>query len=74
MKVSVDVYTKDLDAALEAFKAAFIANASSINLRVNEDWNTKVFENFELTFEADHKSLAIEAVSSDNFKADSDEL
>jgi hypothetical protein len=74
MRVAVDVYTTDLEAVLEAFKSAYIANAKDINLRVNEEWNTKIFENFELTFEADHKSLAIEAVSNDNFKADATEL
>jgi hypothetical protein len=74
MKVAVDVYTKNLDAVLDAFKSAYIANAKDMNLRVNEEWNTKTFENFELTFEADHKSSAIEAVNTEDFKANADDL
>jgi hypothetical protein len=74
MEVAVDVYTKDLEAVLEAFKSAYIANAKDIALRVNEEWNTKTFENFELSFEADHKSLAIEAVNTKEFKADANDL
>ena len=54
MKVSVDVYTKDVDAALEAFAQAIEAGATDVRLCSNNDWETKEFENLNLSFEAEH--------------------
>lgn len=59
MIVSVDVYTKNVDAALAAFKLAFESGAGHIQLISHEDYNTKKFESFNLMFEADHTSVAI---------------
>ena len=55
MIVSVDVYTKDIEAGLSAFKSALEAGATDVSLRSYEDYETKEFENLNLTFDADHK-------------------
>ena len=56
MKVSVDVYTKDIEAGLSAFKSALEAGATDVSLRSYEEYETKKFENLNLTFDADHRS------------------
>jgi hypothetical protein len=43
MKVSVDVYTKDVDAALVAFKAAIESGATDVRLNSSEDYDTRAF-------------------------------
>ena len=50
MKVSVDVYTKDVEAGLAAFKLALDSGATDAQLRSNEDWETKKFESLNLMF------------------------
>ena len=74
MKVSVDVYTKDVDAALAAFKKAVETGATDAQLRSNEDWETKKFESLNLMFEADHSSEAITALDEGPFVKDSSDL
>ena len=74
MKVSVDVYTKDIEAGLSAFKYALKAGATDVSLRSYEDYETKEFENLNLTFDADHKSDAISALDKGPFAKDSDDL
>lgn len=74
MIVSIDVYTKDLDAGLEAFKMAIENGATNVNLRSNEDWDTKKFENLNLMFDADHKSAAVAHLDNGPFAKDSDDL
>ena len=74
MKVSVDVYTKDVDAALAAFKQAIETGASDVNLRSNEDYETKEFENLNLMFEAEHSSDAISALDNGPFAKDQNDL
>jgi transposase-like protein len=74
MMVSVDVYTKDIDAALEATKVAIKNGAISIRLQSNEDWDTKKFENLNLMFEVDHKSPAIEHLDNGPFAKNADDL
>ena len=49
MIVSVDVYTKDIEAGLSAFKSALEAGATDVNLRSYEDYETKEFENLNLS-------------------------
>ncbi|GEM_PF-1770351 len=74
MIVSIDVYTKDIDAALAAFKVAVQNGATNVQLRSNEDWDTKKFENLNLMFDADHKSAAVEQLDSGPFVKDTDDL
>ena len=74
MKVSVDVYTKDIDAALAAFKLAIETGATEVRLSSSEDWDTKAFEHLNLCFEADHRSEAISNLDEGPFVKDSDEL
>jgi len=74
MKVSVDVYTKDIEAGLTAFKNALENGATDAQLRSNEDWETKKFESLNLMFEADHKSEAITALDEGPFVKDSSNL
>jgi hypothetical protein len=59
MIVSVDVYTKDVDAALAAFKLAINSGATAVHLSSSEDYETKKFEYLNLMFEVDHTSVAI---------------
>ena len=74
MKVSVDVYTKDIEAGLTAFKNALENGATDAQLRSSEDWDTKEFESLNLMFEADHKSEAITALDEGPFVKDSSDL
>ena len=74
MKVSVDVYTKDVDAGLAAFKLALDSGATDAQLRSNEDWETKKFESLNLMFEADNKSEAISNLDNGPFVRDVSDL
>lgn len=74
MKVSVDVSTKNLDAALSAFKLAIESGAVSVRLNSSEDYDTKKFEYVNLTFEADHTSVAIAKLDDGPFERDSSDL
>ena len=74
MKVSVDVYTKDIYAALVAFKNAVEAGATDIRLNSVEDYETKEFDHLNLMFEADHSSSAIVNLDNGPFVKDTDEL
>ncbi len=74
MKVSVDVYTKDVDAGLAAFKLALESGATDAQLRSNEDWETKKFENLNLMFEADNTSEAITSLDNGPFVRDVSDL
>jgi len=74
MKVTVDVYTKDIDAALAAFKVAIESGATDVRLSSNEDWDTKEFENLNLMFEAEHTSEAFTVLDNGPFAKDVDDL
>lgn len=74
MKVSVDVYTKDIDAALAAFKLAVESGATDVRLTSSEDWDTKAFEHLNLCFEVDHRSKAISNLDDGPFVKDTDDL
>ncbi len=56
MLVSVDVYTKDLDAGLNAYKKAMESGAHDIQLNSSHDYESKELEYFNLMFQADHTS------------------
>ena len=70
MKVSVDVYTTDVDAGMAAFKLALDAGATDVQLRSNEDYDTRKFESLNLMFEADHKSEALNELDDGPFTKD----
>ena len=74
MQVSVDVYTKDLDAGLAAFKFALENGAIDVRINSNHDYDTKEFENLNLMFEADHSSEAISQLDRGPFAKDTDDL
>ncbi len=74
MIVRVDVYTKDVDAALSAFKAAFETGASYISLSSSDDRDARVVRNFNLTFEAEHNSKAISDLDNGPFNIDPEKL
>lgn len=70
MKVNVDVYTTDIDAGMAAFRKALDAGATDVQLRSNEDWESKAFESLNLMFEADHKSEALTQLDDGPFTKD----
>lgn len=70
MRVSVDVYTTDVEAGMAAFKVALDAGASDVQLRSYEDYDSKKFECLNLMFEADHKSEALAQLDSGPFNRD----
>jgi len=70
MRVSVDVYTTDVEAGMAAFKLALESGATDVQLRSNEDWDTKKFESLNLMFEADNKSDAINQLDNGKFVKD----
>ena len=70
MRVSVDVYTTDVEAGMSAFKLALESGATDVQLRSNEDWDTKKFESLNLMFEADNKSDAINQLDNGKFTKD----
>ena len=74
MKVSVDVYTKDIDAGAEVFKAALAAGATDVRLQSNEDWETKQFEHLNLMFEVDHSNDVLNSLDNGPFVKDSSDL
>lgn len=74
MKVSVDVYTKNVDAALEAFKIAIESGATDISLHSSEDYQTKKLEYLSLMFDAEHSSAAISHLDNGHFSKDIGDL
>ena len=74
MKVSVDVYTKDIDAALVAFKKAVSEGATNIRLHSSEDYETNKFEYLNLSFEAEHSSDSISSLDNGSFSKEPDNL
>ena len=74
MIVRVEVYTKDVDAALAAFKTAFENGARDISLNSSHDWDARVVKNFNLSFEAEHSSKAISDLDNGPFSIDPEKL
>ena len=74
MKVNVNVYTKDLNAALSAYKLAVESGAIDINLCSHENWDTEKFEHFSFSFVADNRSDAISKLDDGPWFRDSDDL
>jgi len=74
MKVSTDVYTKDVNAALEAFKHAVEAGATDVQLHSSKICETTAFQDVNFMFEADHSSSAIVNLDNGPFVKDTDDL
>ncbi len=74
MQVSVDVYSKDVDASLAIFKFALESGAIDISLSSGHDWDTKEFEHLNLRFEADHASEVFSQLDQGPFVKDTDQL
>lgn len=74
MKIAVDVYTKDVDAGLAAYKQAVETGATDVRLHSSEDYDTKEFEYLNLMFDADHTSPAISALDDGPFSKDYNDL
>jgi len=69
MKVSVDVYTKDIDSAFSAVRKAVEENISEIQLRGFQNWETKE-RTFNIMFDADHTSAVLSHLDDGNFLKD----
>ena len=74
MKVSINVYTKDVNAALEAFKLAIENGATNIKLYSSEDCDENKLEYLNLMFDANHSSSVISHLDNGNFVEDTDDL
>lgn len=74
MEVTVDVYTKDLEAALTAYKFGHENGAINLQLNSSHDYDTKEFEYFNLSFEAEHISEAISKLDEAPFARDASDL
>ena len=74
MKVSVDVYTKNIDAALAAYKRAIEDGATDVCLNSSEDYETKEFEYVNLRFEIDHTAEVIGSLDDGPFSKDYDTI
>ena len=74
MIVSVDVYTKDVDAALAAFKNAIENGGTNVRLSSSEDSDSKELEHVNLMFDADHTSVAVSELDKGPFVKDYSDL
>ena len=74
MKVRVDVYTKNVDAALSAFKTAIEDGATNVGLDSSENYETNKFEYLNLSFMAEHTSESISELDNGLFSPDRDEM
>ena len=74
MKVSVDVYTKDLDAAFSAYKKATEDGGLDVRLSSNHDYDTNEVQNFNLMFDIDHAAEVNSFLDDGPFAKDPDDL
>ena len=74
MRVSVDVYTRDVDAALKAFKHALEDGATNLRLNSSENYETKKFEYLNLTFDSEHTASILKALDDGPFTLDYDSM
>lgn len=59
MKVLVNVFTKDVDAAVAAYKKAVECGATDVSLQSYEDYDSEEVGHFCLSFNAEHTSEGI---------------
>lgn len=74
MQVRVDVYTKDMDAALDAYQKAIKAGAHDVALNSNHDYESKELEYFNLMYNGDHSMQCISELDEGPFKAEYSDL
>lgn len=74
MKVHVDVYTKDVDAAVAAYKKAIESGATDVSLQTYEDYSSEKVEHLNLSFKVEHTSEAIADLDHGPFVRDSSKL
>ena len=74
MKISVDVYTKDIALATEVFTAAVESGATDVRLNSCENWDTKQFQAVNVMFEVDHSSEVLNLLDNGKFAKDQDDL
>lgn len=74
MIVDINVYTKDLAAATEAFTVAVKHGATDVHLNTSEHYKTKKLEYFQLRFTIDHQSPAISHLENGFFVRESEDL
>lgn len=72
MKVSICVYTTDLEASLEAYRVAIESGAIDVALSSSHEWESKELEYFNLQFQADHTNTAISHLDHGPFRIDTD--
>tara|TARA_A100001015_G_scaffold103474_1_gene114864 strand:+ start:4912 stop:5133 length:222 start_codon:yes stop_codon:yes gene_type:complete len=70
MKISVEVYSQDIDASLNAFKDAFNSGAVRVFLRSSHDYDTGKFEYLNLRYDADHNNEALARLEKGPFQED----
>lgn len=74
MRVSCDVYTKDVDAALAAYKTAIKQGATDVRLNSSENYDTKEFEYLNLMFDCENTASIFKELDDRPFDKDSDNL
>lgn len=74
MKVKVDVYSKDIESSLHAFKTALENGATDISIYARNNYDTNEFEYINIMLQVDHKSYILELLDSGNFLTEPSEL
>jgi len=74
MKVRVDVYSKDVEASLEAYKNALEEGACDLDLRSDHESDSKIFKHLNLTYDGDHSMKCINDLDSGPFVTDQNDM
>jgi hypothetical protein len=74
MKVRIDVYSQDIDAALAVFKKAAESGIDDATLRSENKYESDEFHYVNLMFDADHKSKILSELDDGPFVTDTDDF
>ncbi len=74
MKVRIDVYSQDIDAALAVFKKAAESGIDDVTLRSANKYESNEFQHVNLMFDADHKSELLSELDTGPFVTDTDDF
>jgi len=74
MKVAVDVYTKDVDAATEVFKEAIRLGVADVRINTILDYATDEFKYINIMMEVDHSCRVLDMLDDGPFVKDCDDL